>query len=302
MRFVYYSLACSNESNCAWQWVQSIRSLRRYNGRVPVYLFLYNEPTAPLLHEAHRWGVHVHHLGDYYGCLYRLSVHCGSLVHYPTFHKILSLPHAPTRGAAQVLYADCDTFFFDDVERLFDLYSSCDYYGREEPCSRRSPFGYDPAHVDEDALADIVRCEGLRPVAPFNTGVCLFNHGVWHDLERLQVTFVDLAWRLLVGRHVCPVELAHFEPPIAEAVQREATLFDRSRALAYPSRNPWIVDQFAFWLTLGFLPRRSQGFLRRDHCVQGGEPPGAEGRDCVIAHYFSSLQREFFASTPPIGH
>ncbi len=41
MRLIYYSLAYSGGSVCEHQWIQSIRSLRRYNPTIPVFLFLY---------------------------------------------------------------------------------------------------------------------------------------------------------------------------------------------------------------------------------------------------------------------
>jgi len=40
--------------------MQSIRSLRRYNATVPVYLILYNGASAELMEEADRRGVAVH--------------------------------------------------------------------------------------------------------------------------------------------------------------------------------------------------------------------------------------------------
>ncbi len=302
MKLVYYSLACSNESNCASQWVQSIRSLRRYNRHVPVYLFLYNTVSEGLLHEASRWGVAVHHLGDYRAYLHALTVNWAILAQFPTFHKILSLAHVPGRAASQILYVDCDTFFFSDVELLFDLYRSCDWYAREEPLSQRSHYGYDPAQVDEAGLSALCRHHDLRPVEPFNTGVCLFNHGLWHDLDRHRITYLDWAWRLLMGRFLGPTEPPPGEASLAAAVRAAATAFERSRAIPYPSQNFWIVEEVALWLTLGHLPGRSQGFLTPTHSLQGGEPleaPGL-GRDAVLAHYFSSLETAFFAAVPAI--
>ena len=57
-----------------------------------------------------------------------------------------------------------------------------DWYAREEPGSLRSQFGSNPKHVDEMLLQSIARSENLRSIPPFNSGVCLMNHGIWRGL------------------------------------------------------------------------------------------------------------------------
>jgi len=56
----------------------------------------------------------------------------------PTSHKFLVLPHLPLQTATQVPYRDGDTFFFDDIDLVFDLHGGQDWYAREEFMSRRS--------------------------------------------------------------------------------------------------------------------------------------------------------------------
>jgi hypothetical protein len=303
MRFVYYSLANAPGSPWEQQWMQSIRSLRRYNATVPVYLFLYNGASAELMEEAARRGVVVHYIGDYCSYLSGLHVRGSILALFPTFHKFLSLTHGPMRDVSQVLYLDCDTFFFDDVELLFDRHSSCDWCAREEPRSQRSHYGNDPSHIDELVLGGIAAREGLRLIAPFNSGVCVLNNGIWRSFDRIRISNLDLAWRLLAGCELGANNGVERDQTIRSAVLDAITDHDRSRALQYPSSNPWIIEQIALWLALGHLPQLSQGLLSQDDVAQGGEFRDAleSGSRYVVAHYFSNLEDEFFHAVPRIS-
>jgi hypothetical protein len=301
---VYYSLANVPDSRLTEQWVQSIRSLRLYNRTIPVWLFLYNGAHSALLREADRQNVLVHDLGSYPEFLRGMHAPSSVLALYPTFHKFLQLGRVPD-DVEQVLYLDCDTFFFDDVNRLFQRYSAHDWYAREEPSSRRSHLEYDPSHVDEDLLEHIARSESLRRVLPFNSGVCLLNHRIWREWERLRVPYLDLGWRLLCGRelkeHDAPLE---HDQEARQAVLASITDSDRARALPYPSQNTWIIEQISLWLALGHLQDFSLGAFTRSDVPQGPEfceMPGLSQR-CVLAHYYSNGEEYFFEAVPRIGH
>lgn len=211
------------------------------------------------------------------------------MAYYPTLHKFLALGLRPAGDFGQILYLDCDTFFLGDVEVLFELYQENDFYAREER------FG--PEHLDEGALAWLRQRESLQPVMPFNSGVCLMNHGIWNRFEQLETTFLDTTWRLLAGFHLAGDETSPFDPDLRAAVNEAANLFDRARALSYPSRNHWIIEQIGWWLALGHLPRFSQGWLSRNRVAQSSEYPDASRPDLhpVLAHYFSNNQAGFFA-------
>jgi hypothetical protein len=241
-----------------------------------VHLVVYGGIPSRIRSEAERSKVVVHELADYAEYLSGISEKGSILAKYRTFHKFLSLPHLPTQGLSQILYLDCDTFFFDDVEKLFKFYSSCDWYAREEPYSQRSHLGYDPGYLDETALECAARQEGLEQVLPFNAGLCLLNNGIWDRLDRLQNRYLDFAWRLFAGMNL----------NMSAAVKKEAipgkhggmTLpgewlaeKDGSRVLEYPSTNPWIIDEVALWMTLGCLRPLAQGFFDRKHVAQNGE-------------------------------
>jgi hypothetical protein len=295
-RLVYYSLAISPDGSRETQWIQSIRSLRRYNAHIPVQLFLFNGAPPAMIREAHRQRVEVFELGDYVQYLDRLSVHGSLLAQYPTFHKFLVLTHSPARAANQILYLDCDTFFFDDVETLFNCYESFDWCAREEPTSRVSGIPCDPSHLDERSFDSLARAAGLHYVYPCNTGFCLMNRATWERLDDLRTIYLELAWRLLVGRRLAMTQPSAWESEIHAATMPRITDGDRFRALPFPSQNHWIIDEIALWLTLGHVPNLSQGLLHRDDVAQGSEFGEAlrPGWPCVAAHYFSCLESAFF--------
>jgi hypothetical protein len=300
---VYYSLANVLNPRLEEQWTQSIRSLRLYNRIIPVWLFLFNGANTSLLREAECQNVLVHDLGSYPELLRGMHARGSVLALYPTFHKFVQLEHVPLDGVGQVLYLDCDTFFFDDVDQLFERYSAHHWYAREEPSSRRSHFGYDPSHIDEDLLKHIAQSEGLRQVLPFNSGACLMNHRIWREWERLRAPYLDLAWRLLCGRELNghSVSLQH-DREVQEAVLASVTDADRERALPYPSQNTWIIEQISLWLALGHLQNFSLGTLARSDVPQGSEFYDAldAGQRCILAHYYSKTEKDFFAAIPRI--
>ncbi|MFZ0732203.1 MAG: hypothetical protein WAM79_07760 [Candidatus Sulfotelmatobacter sp.] len=302
MRLVYYSLANFPDRSRERQWIQSIRSVRLYNRSIPVWLLLFNGASDALFREAERHHVYVHSMGNYAEFLRRAHPRGSLLALYPTFHKFLALDNLPLPSLTQLLYLDCDTFFFDDVNLLFDQHTTHDWYAREEPASLRSQFPYDPKHVDETLLKYIARSEGLRYVHPFNSGVCLLNRGIWHKLNELREAYLSIVWRLLCGRELSGHEFNLHDPQIHPAVLDALTDSDRSSALPYPSANDWIIEQIALWLTLGRLPNFSLGTFSQAQIPQGGEYEGirTSGGRCVLSHYFSGGEEWFFSCVPRI--
>jgi hypothetical protein len=234
-------------------------------------------------------------LGDYATYLSQIIAQAGALALYPTLHKILSLRHLSAPNPKQILYLDCDTFFFDDVELLFDRYQTCDSYAREEPMTQRSRHGSNSAHLDEEILEAISAGERLQPIAPFNSGIWLMNHGSWRELDRMRQAFLAYVWRLLVGRYLAGGEETPLDLRIGANVVALASASDWSKALPYPSQNGWIIDQVALWLTLGGLSL-SHGMLKERDVAQGAEFLGTlHGRQTwVVSHYFSATEHLFW--------
>lgn len=291
MNLIYYSLVTASGAVQEDQWLQSVRSLRRYNGEVPVHLVIYGALPPRIRSEAIRSAVTIHQMCDYTEYLRAISKRGALLTQYPTFHKFLSSHQLPTQDVSQILFLDCDTFFFDDAEKIFNLYSSCDWYAREEPYSRCSHLGYDPGYLNQEAFEMLLQKEGLEQVLPFNSGVCVLNNRIWDRFDQLRESYLDFVWRLLVGRQLGMSISGRERKEIDSTFVNRLTQDDRLRALPYHSKNPWIIDQIALWMMLGCLrPPVSQGFLERRHVAQNGEIYTAldKGPRCIVAHYFGN--------------
>ncbi len=301
-RLTYYSLAALGGEACERQWVQSIRSLRRFNPWARVVLVLYGAPRAETLAEARAMNVQVIYGGDYGRCFAHLPPRVAEvLVRNPTLHKVLSLRLCPTEGVGQVLFLDCDTYFFDDVDRLFERYRARHFYAREEPGSSRSPGGCDPTYVDEAVLRQMAWAERLAPIPPYNSGVFMLNGGAWDHLRYLADEFLAFVWRLLVGLRFGSPLGAQLDEAQQVLLARNSSDDDLRRSLPFPSSNAWIVEEIALWLTLGRIPGLTHDLLGRQDVAQSGEAAerararrrGRPGP--TVAHYFSGGENGFFA-------
>lgn len=297
MKLIYYSLLSTGDGFREDQLVQSVRSLRRYNHSANVFLITYGLPTDLIRREAERLEVTVCNAGDYRDHLLRRSVYGHALACNPILHKVLSLRFLPLRCATQILYLDCDTFFFGDVDDLFTVYSASHWYSREEPFSRRSPYGYNENHIDESTLLTIAEQESLRIVPPYNSGICLLNHRLWVWLLNLEPRYLEFAWRLMLGYHLHRGGGSSSEQEVRTSGGDASDSLNHTGVLPYPSSNPWILDEIALWLTLGLVPGLTHDMFRRTHVLQGGEffELSQRSEGCIVAHYFSRGMRRFFA-------
>ena len=293
MRLAYYSLARSEDRRYERQWIRSVRSLRRHNTQLPVWLFLFNGVTDGIAREADACEVSLIDMGSHQDWMQSWHPYGWVLARYPVLHKFLVLGEVAAPWLAQALFLDCDTYFFDDPARLFVPPDQCDWCAREELGTRLHADGRDARNVDEDLFGQICALQRLRWIAPFNTGVCQLNNGVWNSFTELRGVFLDTVWRLLVGR-----ELRAFDgerDQLRAAVLSLASERDYARALYYPSENDWILEEIATWVTLGHMPHLAQQVFTRQAVSQGWEclDDLRQGVLPVAAHYFSSLQDEF---------
>ena len=288
MNLVYYSLV-GQPPHCD-QWIQSIRSLRRYNRQIPVHLFYYGDLYMQVCQEAHRHNVVLHFMGDYARSFANYGNRQHAYAHFKTLHKFRNLRLLPQ--ADQVLFLDCDTYFFADVERLFASYRKAHWYAREEVMTRRSHYGYNPDWVNEESLADVADQNQVRRTIPCNTGVCLMNHQIWLTIADCYEKFLDFAWRLLVGAHL------KIEPNLP-VVRDYITDHDRRTAITnYPTSSVWIHEEVAVWLMLGAIPGLLDDAMNRTDVIQGGETDPMPVQPVILAHYWTSLQNKFFNQVP----
>src|SRR3954453_1366688 len=145
MRIVTYSLSSTGPAQTREyheQLFKSVQSLRTYNRAISIHVFLYGEHPHVFITELERARVKVHQMGSYEAAIRRIRPRAfRTLARYPVLHKWMNFHRLPSLDPTQILQVDCDTYFFDDVEILFERYSDCDFYGREEPSSRASHFG-----------------------------------------------------------------------------------------------------------------------------------------------------------------
>jgi hypothetical protein len=303
-RLVQYSLVLERDDwrpDLIWQFATSIRTLREHNRSVPVVLFLYGGLTPELAGVCLEHGVMVHQRGRYE---HRLAELCPTgwpaLARYPLLHKLMNFGELAAVDPVQVLCCDCDTVFLDDVEVLFDRYAGADVVAREEVHSGRSAYGVDRSFIDEPLLARLAAHDGIAPAPPFNLGVVLLNNHLWRRLAPLDRLLVDYAWRLVtwMGQHPATGEAERYGEFMGAAeAQNLAGSVDLARALPYPSVNRWILDEVAFWLTLGHLPGVGFADFRRDDVAQNGEFGASDVRSApwIVCHYYSQNMRRIDA-------
>jgi hypothetical protein len=204
---------------------------------------------------------------------------------YPVLHKWLNFSELEPLAPSQILQLDCDTFFFADVDLLFDGYAERQFYAREEPLSKASHYGYDPSYVDEEALFAIARAEGASEVGPYNIGVSMLNHGLWTELAARSETLLDYVFRLTAGICRDPTVQDKRWPDVVALFALDQAEEPYVRELPFPSRNIWIVEQVALWLTLGQIPGLTHARFSPEHVKQGGEQAGYDKKE-IVYHYF----------------
>jgi len=298
MRIVTYSLSSTGPAQTTdyhEQLFSSVKSLRAYNSVVSIHVFFYGEHPHDFIADLEREDVTVHRMGSYEDAIRRFRPRAfRTLVRYPVLHKWMNFHKLAPFGPSQILQVDCDTYFFDDVEILFDRYADCHYYGREEPSSKASHFGYDPQYLDEDKLFALARREGATPMNPYNIGISMLNHGLWNEIAKRTTMFFDYAFRFIGSMARNPETRGLLWPEIAEVVMIDLLEQPDVSELPFPSSNVWIIEQVALWLTLGHVPGLTHGHLSREHVRQGDEYNDSEMK--VVHHYFGMDKTAYLSS------
>jgi len=289
-RLICYSLAVGDGPHLD-QLLRSVASLRQHNRGIPVRVFVYGELPLIAANTLDVHGVQMQRLGSYADVLCKLSPHGEELSCYRVLPKYISLAELGDLELSQVLCVDCDTFFFTDVARLFDRYQECECYAREEPFSPYSPYP-DAAYLDPAALVGLVRSENLHEVPTINTGAFLLNHGLHQKVVPLLGSMLDYLWRLMLGLSERPMSACPLGASVHRSEYRSSDTREDARnsssPLRSPSSNTWIIDEVAFWLTLGRL-KVSWGLFEWQDVLQGQEflATGRKETQAFACHYFS---------------
>lgn len=297
MNAVFYSLAFRGSQIAHVQLIRSIQSIRHFDRDVPVFVFLLGDPPQGFVEALGRLDAKVKRLGGYLEYISRQEPDRAELIALdPKLHRWLVLEEPELKACTRLLYVDSDTFFFASPARLFDRYRIFDLYAREEPFCRRSILGYDPSYVDEEQIAKLREREGVAPVPPFNTGVCIFTREMADAISLVLPRYFDNLFRFFSWFYLNPL------PERAGDSSTGAVYDPRFRpsadlALPYPSNNRWIVDQVAMWLALGKFSDFSYGDLKPSDVWQGAEyhKMFAIAPLPILCHYYGSNTNSFFS-------
>jgi hypothetical protein len=297
MDAVFYSLAFGGSAIAPVQLARSLESLRLFDPEMPVFVFLFGEPPHGYVDELRRLKAEVRPMGDYRAYIARTEPDRAEFFAVdPKLHRWLILEEPELKACARLLYIDSDTLFFAPPRALFDRYRDADLYAREEPFSRRSIHGYDPSLVDEEGIAGLREREGLSPVPPFNTGVCLFTREMADAITTIVPRYFDYLFRFLAWfqHHPRPED-----PAVTSSTQ---AVYDRylgpaeGQALPYLAKNRWIADQVGLWLALGQFTRFRYADFAPADVWQGAEfqQMSAHTPLPILCHYYGSNTMAFF--------
>lgn len=310
-RLVYYSLylgPASDSEKLMGLCYRSIFSLRKFNQNIPVCLVFWGQSLPKKFCDALE-AMHVEIILApplYQKLAETLPWEWASVVEeYPVFSKWLSIGEVVKLPFEEVLYLDVDTLCTRDVEELFACQPSADIVAREEVYTERSALGIDPLHIDEPALRKIAKSEGWKEVVPFNGGVVLFRRKAadWIAIN-LNLLITNVA-RLTLGACLAPSKKGPMREENFIRKAKELGLHQRSagiKPISFPSENEWIIEEIAFWLTIGASECKT-GIFPLEKVSQGGEIENlnlekADQLPCVF-HFFSSNADKFFERWVP---
>jgi adenine-specific DNA methylase len=153
----------------------SIKSLRKYNKTIKIFLFIYGDIS----------GLDLSFFNDNQVTLIYKPV---AEPEYLTSLKWLSLNELKDIGEERLLFVDADTFFSDDIQKLFDQCTQADFYAREEAGTEKNKIRHEIGRVNleyviiEKTYHFLLKAYKTREMPFFNTGVMLFNHNIFKQI------------------------------------------------------------------------------------------------------------------------
>jgi len=227
----------------------SIRSLRQFNEKIPVYLFCDERDFIPLSFRS-----------EFNICVrpFEEQPNHGMLFIYKWFNLKYFEDGKGTYQDANILYLDSDTILHGDVQYLFDHYNYADVFGREEFGFRHDPNigGGKNIRKSLDYVDQCIRDEGGEDqIFKFCTGVMLFRDGIHLDFIDRLGELVELMFKLKNGK------------------------------IPYPVPNPRIVDEYAMWIILSRIGVLGGLFGAQDVTQGYVEQKHEEFFNPIVIHY-----------------
>jgi hypothetical protein len=201
---------------------KSVESLRRHNRELPAYLFLYGAAPKRDLSFFSRHRVEV---------IEKRPVRRERA----TFLKWLPLREL---FEERLLFADADTVFFQDPEKLFTKLREHDFYAREETGTSealRHPYLIGSRvysqQIHHELYGQLARGLGGKKLPIFNSGVMVFNHAIHREIAKGHSCFEELRKAFAKGK------------------------------LPYPCTNPHLADEVVASLVLGCISGLRYGLI-----------------------------------------
>ena len=238
----------------------SIRSLRDFNNKIPVYLFC-NDPAFIPPYFRFNYNVNVLPFVDGFD---------HNMLSAWSIHRWYNLKYFEDQSS-NILYLDSDTIFYDDVQYIFDTYSRYDVYGREEFGFRHDPNTGGGKGIREKLTRvdqAISALGGKESVYKYCCGVILLNNNIHTKIINKLDELTELMNIFKNGAQLMPIP------------------------------NSRIVDQYAVWIILSRLSSTGGMFGIQDVTMGYIEEKHQEFFNPVILHYTTKGEQEFAESDP----
>ncbi len=242
--------------------LNSIKSLRKYNKKIKVYLFIYGDTSAINLSFFHQNNIII---------INKTSVN----EEYLTSLKWLSLPELSEIDETKLIFVDADTAFFQDVELLFKNYHQYDFYAREEAGTSsdkvRSSIGkiHIKHTIDQKIYRFLCKAYKIESAPFFNTGVMVFNNNFFKKI---------------------PAYLGFYDSVLRNFAEKKTP---------YPSINTHMVEEVVTTLMLGKIKNYTYQYIDKtfspfflEYKEKVVHDPG------VVMHIWGYFYQEFLDTFP----